>query len=202
MHTLAREITEELSVPVVHFLKKVRRHFHNDGRSQCYSTWFRLWGGWASAAHCVEGCGGSWPEFTEGGGADPILRPLGLDVALAFADVPTERPDDPVDGQEVTVLGFPAGARHMEMRRGVVYMRRHHGQIITRIDEPAEPVVVGMSGGPVLDTRTGRPIGILILRNSPAQLDKDPEHDESCDFVPLSAVWDAVNGQMPGMAAV
>jgi len=60
------------------------------------------------------------------------------------------------------------------------------------IDTPDEPVVTGMSGGRVRSLETGETLGIIITRNSPADLDRDQDPDESCDFTALSAVWEAV----------
>ena len=57
---------------------------------------------------------------------------------------------------------------------------------------PDEPVVTGMSGGPVLDAKTLEPIGITITRNSPADLNNDRDPDESADFIALSSVWEAM----------
>jgi len=48
-----------------------------------------------------------------------------------------------------------------------------------------------MSGGPVVDADSGEPLGIIITRNSPADLNNDRDPDESCDFIALSAVWEA-----------
>jgi len=42
-----------------------------------------------------------------------------------------------------------------------------------------------------MDVATNKPIGIIITRNSPADLNNDRDPDESCDFIALSAVWDA-----------
>lgn len=118
--------------------------------------------------------------------------PDGLDAALLGCTLPTERPDVPVRGQEVICQGFPAGSRTLEARRGKVYFERNPGTWIAHIQIPDEPVVTGMSGGPVIDAKTGKAIGIIITRNSPADLNNDRVPDESCDFIALSAVWDAV----------
>ncbi|MEP3892349.1 MAG: hypothetical protein ABJN69_17950 [Hellea sp.] len=45
---------------------------------------------------------------------------------------------------------------------------------------------------PVIDEATGEPIGIIITRNSPADLNNVRDSDESYEFIALSAVWDAV----------
>lgn len=82
----------------------------------------------------------------------------------------------------------------METRRGHVYIERGAGSgtWIAHIETPDEPVVTGMSGGPIVDADSGAPIGIIITRNSPADLNNDRDPDESCDFIALSAVWEAV----------
>ena len=186
-HVLSEDAVAPVAADVA---TRVHRHFHNRDRIQTYSTWFDCWDGRISAAHCVESAGGRWPYLPAGDHG--VLRPNALDAALLGCEVPRERPAAPVPGQAVSVFGYPAGSRFLEARRGSVYARRYPGQWILKIDAPAEPVVVGMSGGPVIDDATGAVIGILITRNSPAQIDHDPENDESCDFVPLSAVWDAL----------
>ena len=83
----------------------------------------------------------------------------------------------------------------METRHGHVYIERGAGSgtWIAHIESPDEPVVTGMSGGPVTDADSGKPIGIIITRNSPADLNNDRNPDESCDFIALSEVWEAVN---------
>ncbi len=170
----------------------VRRYFHNERHFQCYTSWFAFWGGWISAGHCLTEAQDHLPDFV--GDAEFIKWPDGLDAALVGCILPAQRPDDPVVGQDVIIKGYPAGARHMEQRTGRVYFERSQGQWITHIFDPDEPVVTGMSGGPVLDARTGQPIGITITRNSPADLNNDRDPDESADFIALSSVWDAVKG--------
>ena len=66
-----------------------------------------------------------------------------------------------------------------------------NGTWIAHILDPDEPVVSGMSGGLVADAKTGAPLGIIITRNSPADLNNDRDPDESLDFVSLAAVWRA-----------
>lgn len=88
----------------------------------------------------------------------------------------------------------------METRTARTYFERGGGQWIAHIFDPDEPVVVGMSGGPVIDVATGQPVGITITRNSPADLNSDRDPDESADFIALSVVWDALNRQAAGNA--
>jgi hypothetical protein len=167
----------------------IRRYFHNEHGFQCYTSWFAHWGGWVSAGHCVSEAMDHTPDFADD---DCITWPDGLDAALSGCRLPAAAPSKPAVGQAVILKGYPAGARNAEYREGVVYYERQPGQWIAHIKSPDEPVVTGMSGGPVLDAQTGEPIGIIITRNSPADLNNDRDPDESADFIALSAVWDAL----------
>jgi len=60
----------------------------------------------------------------------------------------------PVAGQAVILKGYPAGSRSLEIRHGIVYFERLSGQWIAHIKNPDEPVVTGMSGGPVINAET------------------------------------------------
>lgn len=167
----------------------VKRFFHNERGFQCYTTWFSYWGGWISAGHCVTEANQHAPDFAAG---DMISWPDGLDAALAGCTLPKTSPPSPVIGQDVILQGFPAGSRTMETRTGRVYYERGAGAWIAHIFEPDEPVVTGMSGGPVICVKTQQPIGIIITRNSPADLNNDRDPDESADFIALSEVWTAL----------
>ncbi len=169
----------------------IRRYFHNERHFQCYTTWFAYWGGWVSAGHCLTEAQDHLPEFANGSYISKW--PDGLDAALVGCTLPSARPPGPAIGQNVILLGYPAGSRNLESRKGRVYFERSPGQWIVHIFDPDEPVVTGMSGGPVLDSQTRKPIGITITRNSPADLNNDRDPDESADFIALSSVWDAVS---------
>ena len=171
----------------------IRRHFYNERGFQCYASFFAHWGGWITAGHCMTETNGLLPPFA---GGELISWPEGLDAAILGCHLPAARPADPVIGQQVICKGFPAGARTLEQRRGKVYYERNPGTWIAHIQTPDEPVVTGMSGGPVSDVQTGQPIGVIITRNSPADLNNDRDPDESCDFIALSAIWDAVMKNM------
>lgn len=172
----------------------IRRYFHNEQHFQCYTSWFAHWDGWISAGHCLTEAQDHLPDFASG---SFIKWPDGLDAALVNCTLPEARPADPTIGQDVIMKGFPAGSQSMESRTGRVYHQRMPGQWIAHIFDPDEPVVTGMSGGPVLDAKTGEPIGIIITRNSPADLNNDRDPDESADFIALSSVWDAVRALNP-----
>ena len=170
----------------------IRRYFYNEANFQCYASFFAFWDGWISAGHCLTDTHGLCPPFANG---ELISWPAGLDAALMGCRLPSKRPEAPIIAQRVIIKGFPAGARTLETRHGYVYIERGSGSgtWIAHIEQPDEPVVTGMSGGPVVDAETGQPLGIVITRNSPADLNNDRDPDESCDFIALSAVWDAVH---------
>lgn len=169
----------------------VRRYFHNERHFQCYTSWFAHWDGWVSAGHCLTEAQDHLPDFTTSQSFEKW--PDGLDAAVVGCTLPAIRPAPPLIGQDVVLQGYPAGSRHLEERTGRVYFERSPGQWILHIVTPDEPVVTGMSGGPVLDATTGEPIGIIITRNSPADLNNDRDPDESADFIALSAVWEAMS---------
>ncbi len=169
---------------------EIRRYFHNQHGFQCYTTWFRHWNGWISAGHCVTEAMDHTPDFVT---QNCVTWPDGLDAALAGCILPKTKPAAPIIGRDVILQGYPAGCRTLETRKGLVYFERGAGQWIAHIKNPDEPVVTGMSGGPVLDAKSGEPIGIIITRNSPADLNNDRDPDESADFIALSEVWEALN---------
>jgi len=170
----------------------IRRHFYNETGFQTYASFFAHWGGWVTAGHCMTDVNDILPPFAKG---ELISWPDGLDGALIGCQLPEARPVSPQRGQPVTIKGFPAGSRYMEERAGTVYFEREPGTWIAHIERPDEPVVTGMSGGPVINAASGEPIGIVITRNSPADLNSDRDPDESCDFVSLAAIWKAIQKQ-------
>jgi len=186
------EVSKSADTPIPQTFK-VRRYFFNQRASQCYGTFFPYWGGWITAGHVLTSTAHKWPPFAQEGKAQ--LWPAGLDAALKNCVLPKEPPPKPYSGQKIKLMGFPAGSSNLETRHGEVYIEREprSGVWIAQIHSPDEPVVTGMSGGPVIDLKTDQPIGILITRNSPADLDKDQIPDQSCDFISLSSVWYVLN---------
>ncbi len=169
----------------------IRRHFYNEPRFQCYASFFRHWDGWITAGHCLTDAQDLIPPFTKG---EIISWPDGLDAALIGTRLPKSAPPAPKIGQRILAYGYPAGSRHLEIRKGHIYIERGmgSGQWIAHIEQPDEPVVTGMSGGAVLDADSKTPLGIIITRNSPTDLNRDDDPDESFDFIALSNVWAAV----------
>ncbi|PHR56982.1 MAG: hypothetical protein COA43_12755 [Robiginitomaculum sp.] len=170
----------------------VCRHFFNEPGFQTYGSFFEHWDGHITAGHVVSECGDKVPPFSQG---SVESWPAALDAALIGCTLPDTCPQPPHSGQDVICVGFPAGSAQHAIREAVVYIERPGtpDTWIARITTPDEPVVTGMSGGAVIDAKTGEPLGILITRNSPADLNNDRDPDESFDFVALSGVWNAVN---------
>lgn len=170
---------------------ELRRFFFDDLGVQTYGSFFRLWGGWATARHVVESMKLRIPHFATG---EVRLGDENLDAALIGCTLPSQAPAQPTKGQAVLCMGFPAGSSAASTRRGVVHLRRP-GQAfwVARITAPTEPVVTGMSGGIVFDEQRGLPIGIIVHRNSPGDLDEDGVPDQSFDFVSLGDVYEVMN---------
>ncbi len=176
---------------------EVRRHFYNQPSFQTYGSFFAHWGGWITAGHVLTSAADIIPPFANG---HVQSWPLGLDAAVMGCTLPSQPPKPPRMGQRVIIKGYPAGSRYLEERQAKVYYERKSATEfgssstwIAHILLPDEPVVTGMSGGVVVDAQSNIPIGILITRNSPADLDSDQDPDESCDFVALSDVWHALS---------
>ena len=171
----------------------VKRHFFNEAGFQTYGSFFSAWDGWITAGHVLDESKDLLPPFANG---EVVKWPAGLDAATIGCVIHQESPKDPVPGQTIHCIGYPAGSAHPARRDSKVYMERpgNPDTWIAHVLSPDEPVVTGMSGGAVFDTASGQLIGIIITRNSPADLDADRDPDESFDFVSLAGVWRAVQG--------
>lgn len=169
----------------------VRRHFYNERGFQTYGSFFRCWDGWITAGHVLDAAGGRRPPFATG---HTETWPGALDAGLIGCSLPKSPPATPYAGQDLICTGYPAGARAPETRRAKCYIERpgQPHQWIGHILMPDEPVVTGMSGGLVADAQTGAAVGIIITRNSPADLNNDRDPDESLDFISLFGVWEAL----------
>ena len=170
------------------------------GRAMAPGTFFRLWGGWVTAAHVVEEMNYNLPPFADGSlNLSPRYQLAGndvaLDVALIGCNVPSVRPITAQPGDRVVVVAWPGGGtREPEIRWGRYYMERDVGTSIALLDEGELPVYRGMSGGCVLAEVDGvwRVEGILNYRDSPIDSDNDGEYEQAFDYVPLFRVWDAL----------
>ncbi len=174
--------------PMPRATEQVRRHFYNERGFQTYGTFFAHWDGIITAGHVLSEAQDKLPPFARG---HVESWPGGLDAALIGCDLPRSCPADPKSGQSVICRGYPAGSAYAATRTAKIYMQRPGAPDtwIARIIDPDEPVVTGMSGGAVFDADTGEPLGILITRNSPADLNNDRDPDESFDFISLAGVW-------------
>ena len=168
----------------------VKRHFYNEAGFQTYASFFAHWEGIITAGHVMTECSNQLPPFANG---HMRCWPSGLDAALLGCKLPKNCPPNPKPSQMVTCIGYPAGSSHPSHREAQVYIQRPNTQDvwIARIITPDEPVVTGMSGGVVMN-QNKQPIGVLITRNSPADLNNDRDPDESFDFVSLAGIWRAI----------
>lgn len=187
-------------------MTKVIKWLYRDNKTRNSGTCWELWGGHISADHVYIGARNTIPHFARG----PVQRATGLlDVVLYGCQVPAEPPRDPIEGEQVTVSGYPAGAGTLEHRYGTVHIRRpadmNEGSDysiptwIGKIDQPHIPypydstlfdaVYGGMSGG-LVSAKDGTPLGVLVTQNGLADLDSDGISDDSFDFVSLRSVWE------------
>jgi len=185
-------------------LTKVRKWLYKDNTTRNSGTVWELWGGYVTADHVHVGARHTIPHFADG----PINRIAGhIDACLYGCTLPSKRPRDPMEGEQVTVSGYPAGTGHLEHRYASVYLKRPDGPNagynvsgwIGKIDQWHPPhkadstlfdaVYGGMSGGLVSAT-DGTPLGILITQNGLADLDNDGFNDDSFDFISLAQVWE------------
>ncbi len=168
----------------------ISRYFFNERGIQAYGTFFRVWGGWMTAGHILTQMLRTSPPFAKG---DQVIKPGNLDVALIGCIRPEKQPIAPQAGQKIIVGGFPSGAQTMSLRYGEVFLQRPaSNNWIATINWPHEPVVTGMSGGPVCDADTGAVLGVLVTRNAPEDLDADGVLDQNFDFIALHDIWTAV----------
>lgn len=184
---------------------------HRAGDSVTYSSWFRYGEinrhgdrGVIGAAHSVEAWPedrSEWPEWTRKYADHEItVRPQGYDIAL-FGVRKHEPPPPITGGMLIRVYGFPAGVtnlRHFEVRDGYVYLRRGGEEGSTWIVvffDGEEAAVAGMSGGAVVYVTEGGAeviIAVLTTRNSPADVDRDGDDEESSDVSQLRLGADAL----------
>lgn len=192
-------------VPVVDPVTSiVKRYRYQTSSASASGTFFKIWGGWASADHVYTAMQLFTPPFIKG----EITRfEYMVDAIMWGVDFPSVRPAEPVVGQRVRVYGYPRASSHITYREGTVYANRRasgspkylRSTWIIQMDEiPAdgaedvttENVSTGMSGGACI-TENGDIIGILVTEGHPLDLDRDGLPENTCDICSLSSVWDA-----------
>jgi len=176
----------------------VRRWF--TGQSWC--TYFPIWGGWATAGHCIDEtrAAGTPPPFLDG--LEVKHAPFVIDAALIGVSFPTDRPALMIEDESIESIGFPAGADTLTYRSGRSYIKRNdggenyrHGGFIVVLETgprptfEREPVVGGQSGSPGLNAK-GAPVCIVVNQNGLTDLTGDGRPDNSFDCVALSDVWE------------
>jgi len=189
-------------------MTKVIKWLYRDNQTRNSGTAWELWDGHITADHVFKGARHSVPHFA----APPVQRIAGfIDACMFGCKLPLQRPRDPIEGEECTVSGYPAGCGTLEHRYAkVLFKRPEHEDArgheyattgwIGQIDQPRVPfapdstlfdaVYGGMSGG-LVSARDGTPLGVLVTQNGLADLDGDGVSDDSFDFVALSQIWEA-----------
>lgn len=193
-------------------LPGLRYYFHQDRNGSAPGSFWPLWGGWITADHVVKEMRGTIPAFVGSGwkrGGPAIDASISKSCKKPF-----KKPREPVNGESVVIWGIPGGSITPTYRTGAILIKRSISASggyssptwIVNISEPplvlrpespqvewAFPVVVGMSGGCVLD-KQGNPLGVLVTRGSAWDDDKDGLMNQTCDFVSLSDVYDVFFG--------
>ena len=185
--------------------KSIRRVFRQDSHGSAPGTYWPLWGGWVTARHVVEQMRDWLPPFATG---ELRERPGYVDAVVIGGRRPLRPPRAPQEGERVTIYGFPGGSTHLTYRTGKIHFERgvnasdgySEPTWIVAFDEPPlvfedgedptnfhEPVVVGMSGGPVVDV-DGFPLGVLVTRGSPFDSDGNGILEQTADFQALSDI--------------
>lgn len=186
-------------------MTKVVKWLFRDNQTRNSGTCWELWGGHITADHVFKGAKHNVPHFAKGG---PRRIAGMIDVCMFGCTLPRVQPRDPIEGEEVTVSGYPAGCGTLEHRYARVHFKRPENMNpdseyavsgwIGMIEQPRPPfppdstlfdaVYGGMSGG-LVSARDGTPLGVLVTQNGLADLDGDGVSDDSFDFVALSQVW-------------
>jgi len=199
----------------------VRPYFHEGKNSQAPGSYWR-WEGipdtWFSAKHVLDMQEGTVPPFIS---ENPKVAPGLIDVAVYGSGLSQiERPREPIEGEPVVIFGIPNGTVEVVARVGTIYWHRKEiaGDAeystptwIVEIDElpspvpsfdtPAgllyQPVVPGMSGGPIIALNDRVPLGVLVGQSSPFDKDQDGDIDQFAEFHSLASVWDVFTDNPP-----
>lgn len=187
-------------------MTKVVKWLFRDNQTRNSGTCWEIWGGYITADHVFRGAKHNVPHFAEGG----PQRIAGLiDACMFGCTLPRVQPRGPIEGEQITVSGYPAGCGTLEHRYARVHFKRPENMDanseyavsgwIGKIEQPHPPfpfdstlfdaVYGGMSGG-LVSARDGTPLGVLITQNGLADLDGDGHNDDSFDFVALSQIWE------------
>lgn len=162
----------------------LRRYW--DGRS--YGTLWEHCGATVTADHVI--------ALVPDNGAEYVGKTAHRNDKLAdvihYGEWDCKAPQELDEGQEVSIIGYPGGSSDPSMRQGSVYFKRSvsgsdgyaTATWIIVFDTP-EPVIGGMSGGIVVNSYN-QAVGVLVVQNSPADLDGDGKTEHSADVVSLA----------------
>lgn len=180
----------------------IRRQFVKTETSQVYGTVWDYCNVTIGARHVDEETRGVPPPAALG-----AALPTSPDIDAVFygSDWNCEFARNPIDGERIWLMGYPAGSDALSTRRGTVFLKRSATDTYIILFDPysladflGEPVSGGMSGGLVMSEDL-EPIGILITQNSQFDSDKDGESENGADVVGLKTAFDILIGESHAM---
>ena len=185
----------------------IRRQFVKTETSQVYGTVWDYCNITIGARHVHEETRGVPPPAALGAAlpTSPNVDAVfyGSDWNCEFARNLIVR--NPIDGERIWLMGYPAGSDALSTRRGTVFLKRSVTDTYIILFDPysladflGEPVSGGMSGGLVM-SESFEPIGILITQNSQFDSDKDGESENGADVVGLKTAFDILIGESHAM---
>lgn len=161
----------------------IRRYW--DGRN--YGTLWDFCGSTITADHVIS----NTIDNGEGQVGKTANRNGGIADVVHYGNWECESVTEISQGDVVSIIGFPGGSSEPSMREGSVYIKRsvsgsdgYETPTWIVAFKSEEPVVGGMSGGIVI--KDNEPVGVLVVQNSPADLDGDGKEDHSSDIVSLA----------------
>jgi len=165
----------------------IRRHF--DGHA--YGTFWDDCGVTMTADHVLAEMVDEGETFV----GKRVNRSFGVIDAAHFGKWSCEQPREPIIGEKVSVIGYPGGSMHAELRHGEIYIKRNESGSAGYekptwivVFDGSEPVVGGMSGGLVI-SEDGTPLGPLATQNSSAYILQFRAEKHSSDFASLHDYW-------------
>lgn len=125
-----------------------------------------------------------------------VVRAPGVFDGAIYGEKLNAQPRAMIEGEKVWLVGYPARSFTPIFVPGYVHFKRSEaGQAdysnpatIIRIENGAEPVINGMSGGGVF-SEDFKPLGIINTQNGRADLDNDGVPDDSADVTELHDLY-------------
>ena len=176
----------------------IRRQFVKTETEQIYGTIWDYCNVTIGARHVHEETRGVLPPAALGAA---LPTSPNVDAVFYGSDWNCEFARNPIDGERIWLMGYPAASDALSTRRGTVFLKRSATDTYIVLFDPysiadffGEPVSGGMSGGIVMSEDL-EPIGILITQNSQFDSDEDGESENGADVVGLKTAVDILIGE-------